>query len=219
MEVGIFGGTFNPIHLGHLIIAEKIRELFALDRLLFITSAIPPHKEEPVINSYHRLNMVELAIESNPYFFTSPLEVNRAGKSYTIDTIKELRDEYGRDHIFYFIIGVDAFRDISTWKNYTRLLKSCKFIVINRPGISLKNVRRNLSGILADLNLNSKEVCENGQYNRINPAGYDILFLHIPLIDISSTRIRFLAKKGKSFRYQVPEPVERYIIMNRLYLE
>lgn len=217
MEIGVFGGTFNPIHIGHLIVAEKIREYFKLERIYFVPSAIPPHKKESIINGVHRLKMVCLAVDSNPYFYPSSVEVDRGGKSYTIDTIRELLHNLGDEQRLYFIIGADAFKDIRTWKDYEMLLMICKFIVISRPGISLESTQKGVTEILNELNLTSTNIKEAEAFNKTSPLDVNVIFFPVPLIDISSTKIRETVMGGNSIRYQVPEAVEHYIITNRIY--
>ncbi len=221
MDIGIFGGTFNPIHNGHLIVAEQIREWFKLTRIYFVPSAIPPHKEGTILEGNHRLGMVKLATDSNPFFYSSSVEVDRGGSSYTIDTVREMKKEIGEEHTFYFILGTDAFRDIHTWKDYPHLLQFCKFIVISRPRADLDSVREGLSSFLTgpDLNLVIKRVREQEISQGINPQKADIFFIHVPQIDISSSDIREMIRKGRSIRYQVPDAVEQYIEQNGLYLE
>ncbi len=221
MDIGIFGGTFNPIHNGHLIVAEHIRQCFRLPRIYFVPSAIPPHKEGPVLDKKHRLRMVELATGPNPFFYASSMEVDRGGRSYTIDTIRQMRMEIGKEHTFYFILGTDAFLDIPTWKDYSQLLQSCKFIVISRPGAKIDKVAEDLSPVLKepDPNLVLKMPGGDEIWHGIDPHTADIFFVTVPQIDISSSLIRKMISIGKSIRYQVPDEVEQYIVKNRLYLQ
>ncbi|MGA1841830.1 MAG: nicotinate-nucleotide adenylyltransferase [bacterium] len=221
MDIGIFGGTFNPIHVGHLIVAEHIRECFRLTGIYFVPSAIPPHKEGPVLEGKHRLKMVALATYSNPFFYTSSMEVDRGGRSYTIDTVCQMRRELGEGHTFYFILGADAFRDISTWKDCAQLLQSCRFIVISRPGAKIGKIAEDLSITLKkhNLNLALKIIGRKEAFQDIDLHAADIFFVPVPKIDISSSIIRKMIRTGKSIRYQVPDEVEQYIVKNRLYLE
>ncbi|MGA1863449.1 MAG: nicotinate-nucleotide adenylyltransferase [bacterium] len=221
MDIGIFGGTFNPIHVGHLIVAEHIRECFRLTGIYFVPSAIPPHKESPVLEGKHRLKMVALATDSNPFFYTSSMEVDRGGRSYTIDTVCQMRRELGEGHVFYFILGADAFRDISTWKDYTRLLQACRFIVISRPGAKIDKIAEDLSVTLKKhgLTLAIKMIGRNEAFQDIDLHAADIFFVPVPKIDISSSLIRKMIRTGKSIRYQVPDEVGQYIGKHGLYLE
>ncbi|MGA1843138.1 MAG: nicotinate-nucleotide adenylyltransferase [bacterium] len=219
MNIGIFGGTFNPIHHGHLIVAEQIREGFGLHRIYFIPSANPPHKEGPIVDGRDRLAMVESAIDSNPSFYSSSREVTRGGSSYTIDTVLETRRDLGEGHTFAFILGSDAFQDIRTWKDYRRLLKLCTFIVISRPGADIERVRGVLTPFLTgpELNLRIQQVSADEIATSIDIRHADIYFVSLPHIDISSSTIRFMFSQGKSIRYQVPDTVLAYIISHKLY--
>ncbi|MEI9477177.1 MAG: nicotinate-nucleotide adenylyltransferase [Deltaproteobacteria bacterium] len=132
-RIGLFGGTFNPIHLGHLRGAEDIRESFGLDRVVFLPAAIPPHKlRDDVIEPRPRLEMVKLATLANPFFSVSDVEIERSGKSYSIDTLRYFRER--QPDSFFFILGMDAFVEIETWKEYQKLFSLCNFIVMARPG-------------------------------------------------------------------------------------
>jgi len=135
VRLGVFGGTFNPIHNAHLVAAQEVKEKMGLSRIIFIPSAHPPHKvERNLASARHRLNMVKLAIEKIPYFSVSTLEIDRGGKSYSVDTMRQLRKKYGKKTKIFFILGIDAAKEISTWKDVRDFLKMCKLITINRPG-------------------------------------------------------------------------------------
>lgn len=220
MDIGILGGTFNPIHNGHLIVAEQIRDWFNLARIYFVPSAIPPHKEGPVLEGDHRLRMIELATDSNPYFVPSAMELERGGRSYTIDTIRQMAETLGEGHTFYFILGTDAFQDIQTWKAYIQLLQMCRFIVISRPGASIDHVFNVLAPLLThpDLHLVSRRITEDDVSRGIDAHSADIFFVPIPEIDISSSGIRGMVKQGRSIRYQVPVEIKEYIERHKLYL-
>ena len=134
-KIGIMGGTFNPIHNGHLIVAEDVREQCGLDRVLFIPSGQPPHKPDSgVIDSVHRYEMVRLAVKSNPYFEASRVEVDRSGLTYTINTLQELKQIYGEGTVFYFIIGADIVEELITWREHKKVFEMCDFIAVLRPG-------------------------------------------------------------------------------------
>ncbi len=199
--IGITGGTFNPIHYGHLILAEHVREIFHLDRVIFIPSGAPPHKKTlEVASARHRLNMVKLAAESNPFFDVSDIEIEREGYTYTIDTLLCLKDLYGKDAKLFFITGADVILDLHTWKDYERVFTLCEFIAAVRPGYEEEKFQNRI-GFL------------KGEY------GAAINLVKSPLIEISSTAIRERIACGKSIKYMVPEAVERYVGENRLYLE
>ena len=199
-KIGIMGGTFDPIHNGHLILAEHARVEMGLEKILFIPAWDPPHKgDRKITPSIHRYNMTLLALGLNPYFFISPIEIKREGRSYTIDTISQLKAEYKSSEL-YFILGSDSLMEIHKWKDYEKLLKSCNFIVAKRKG-------------LEDEKLNNRAV------ELINSYNSNIIILESPIIEISSTEIRRRVRKNKSIKYLVPELVERYIEKNRLYRE
>lgn len=199
MKVGLMGGTFNPIHLGHLLISEYIRDNFPLDKIIFIPSGNPPHKNwGELIATKHRYNMSLLATGSNQYFDVSSLEINRQGKSYTVDTINEFKSTYPNDE-FYFIIGGDTLYELTKWHDYNKLFSITNFIVIDRPGF--ENIE--ILDKIEDL-------------NRV--YGASIFYIKGPLIDISSTQIRQNLKHNKSIKYLVPKEVEDYISFHKLYI-
>ena len=197
-RVGILGGTFDPIHIGHLVTAEAVRYEYQLDKVIFIPAAIPPHKQaQAVTEARHRYIMTVLATYSNPYFEVSPIEMNRPGPSYTIDTIYELIDKYGENTDFYFITGADTIQEIPTWDRIEELLGICEFIAATRQGC-LPNVD------------NIKEYFGELGAKRIHR-------LNTPELEISSTDIRSRIKNGISIKYIVPLPVEQYIYKEGLY--
>lgn len=198
MKIGLMGGTFNPIHLGHLIISEYIRLSLPLDKIIFIPSGNPPHKDfDEIISVDHRYKMALLATNSNPYFQISLSEINRKGFSYTIDTIREFKEKLLNDEL-YFIIGADSLNELTSWKDYNLLFKITNFIAIGRPGLT------------EEYNL--------GKIKELNDI-YDanIQYINGPLIEISSTDIRERISKNLSIKYLVQETVEEYIKLNRLY--
>ena len=141
MRVGLFGGTFNPVHWGHLRAAEEIRERFNLERVIFIPTNISPHKaSRELIAAHHRLHMLEQAVKSNPYFLASDLELQRCGESYSVETISYFRQNAQDALTPFFIVGVDAFLEINTWKNFRELFSLCNFIVMTRPRYETKGL-------------------------------------------------------------------------------
>jgi nicotinate-nucleotide adenylyltransferase len=191
-RIGIFGGTFDPPHMGHLVAAEEIRQDFSLQKVFFVPSARPPHKLAlPLTEAARRLEMISLATRDNPDFAVSDMEIQRPGPSYTVDTIGEFKKMYGADLEVYFIMGADSLFEIRTWKDPERLFHLCKVIVASRPGFSLEQMD-------ADLR------------NRI-------ILANTTNIDISSTDIRRRVKEDKSIRYYVPDQVEAYIRSKHLY--
>jgi nicotinate-nucleotide adenylyltransferase len=210
-RVGLFGGTFNPIHLGHLRGAEEIREAFGLDEVVFIPAALPPHKvTEKIIKADHRLEMVELATQKNPHFSTSDVELKRSGKSYSIDTIRHFRQRYPIS--LFFILGRDAFVEIETWKEFQDLFSLCNFIVMTRPGSSKSSSPSFLPRSLISAFQYDQEA---GAW--IHFSGCKLFFKEINFLDISSTKVRELIEKEASVRYLVPPDVEDYVRMHGLY--
>ena len=200
MKVGIMGGTFDPIHNGHLVTAEAVRDTLALDEVLFIPSARPPHKLGRNITSpEHRLAMTVLATCFNPKFRVSSIEIIRKGPSYAVDTIDALKSEYKGGTEFYFILGADAALELATWHNAHQLIEKCYFIAATREGtdIDIEAVEAQFGDI------------GRGRLQRVET----------PKIEISSTDIRDKIRRGHSIRYLVPDTVEAYIRKERLYYD
>lgn len=198
MRIGILGGTFDPVHLGHLLIAEESRSGLQLDQVLFVPAGRPWLKEgQPLTDACHRVRMVELAISSNPHFQVRRDEIDRPGLSYTVDTLEGLRSELPAGTDLYFILGLDAFEIFHRWKAPERILELCRLVVVSRPGYAVEERDRLLAR-------------HRGQDDRI-------CLLPVNSVDFSSTEIRRRAAEGVSFRYQVPEAVERYILKHDLY--
>ena len=214
MKWGIFGGTFDPIHLGHLRCAEEILEIFNLDKVIFIPAAQPPLKNNrDIISFYHREQMIKLAIEGNSLFSSSDIENQREGRSYSIDTVKHFLNYSPENPDLYFILGQDAFHDIQAWKQWDKLLSLCNFIVITRPGYEIKD----LQGILTP-DLSAKFKYDKGTDGFAGPGGNTIFFRKVICLDISSTDIRDRVKKGKSVMYLTPDSVREYIVNHSLYM-
>ncbi len=215
-KLGILGGTFNPIHYGHLAAAEEIRDRLKLDRVLFIPSFLPPHKqEEDMPSAVQRLEMVRLAVTNNPYFKVSDIEVKRGGKSYTIDTIEALRQSYpGAD--LYFITGLDSFLEIETWKDWARLLTLCSFVVLSRPGYTFTGLAK--LGFMKQAEHDLRALDRGDAMQAAAQSGGMKVYLElIPHYEISSTDIRMRIRQTKTIKYHLPESVEHYIIENKLY--
>ena len=197
MRVGVFGGTFDPIHIGHLVSAEEARVELKLERVVFVPAGLPPHKLDHVMSPVeHRLAMVELAIASNPHFAVSRVDIDRFGPCYTVDTIELLRDEWGPGVEIYFIMGSDSLLDILTWHNPRRLIRLCRFAVVSRPGYQV--------------DLDELDALLPGLASRVQ-------MLNAPELAISSTNIQRRVREGLSIKYQVPEAVEDYIHQHGLY--
>ena len=197
-SLGILGGTFDPIHYGHLIAAEHVHYEFGLDRILVVPNANPPHKENSeVLDADRRYHMVELAIKNNPILELSSLEMKKQGFSYTVDTVDHYRNQFPGTEI-YFITGADSLFFMDTWKDLRRLVELCTFIVVTRPGYSID--RKN-------------EVLEKLPHTLWDKMKQ----LQIPGLDISSSDIRKRVAEGKPIKYLLPLQVEEYILAQGLY--
>lgn len=190
-KYGIFGGSFNPIHYGHLMICEYIKEEMGLDKVIFIPTGNPPHKEIDV-SAEDRYQMVKLAIASNPDFEISDIETTRVKLSYTVDTIKELKKTYKEEKL-YFLIGLDSLFQLKTWKKIKDLSREIEFVVAQRPGyLDEENIKREIEFLRESY-------------------GTKITLIKTPLYEISSTDLRQRIKEDKSLRYLIPEKVIDYI--------
>jgi nicotinate-nucleotide adenylyltransferase len=190
------GGTFDPIHFGHLVAAEEARVRFSLDRVVFVPNGHPPHKKPYVVTpAERRYEMVVLATASNPSFETSRIEIDRPGPSYSVDTVRAFRGQFGAGAKLYFVTGVDALIEIGTWHEPAKLLELCELIAVTRPGYMAERLRAALAPeVLARTHL-----------------------LDIPRVDVSSTELRERSAAGQPLRYLTPEPVVRYIEARGLY--
>jgi nicotinate-nucleotide adenylyltransferase len=187
MKIGILGGTFNPIHIGHLILAEEAREKLVLDKVVFVPAYLPPHKDNSdIAEARDRLAMVELAITGNKYFSVSDSEIKRDGRSYTIDTIREFKKKHPQDELS-FIIGSDLLSYLDDWKDLNEIMGMVKFIAATRPGYPLEKI----------------------------PSRIETLAIRA--VDVSGFQIRSCIKENRSFRYLVPEAVYDYIVEKKLY--
>ena len=187
MKIGILGGTFNPVHIGHLILAEEVREKLGLDKIIFVPTALPPHKDNlNIAPAKDRLKMLKLAVASNKFFAVSDVEIKRQGRSYTIDTLKEFQAKYRQDEL-YFIIGSDLLKYLNEWKDLTQILSMVKFVAATRPGYALE---------------------------QIPPY---ITTLAIRAVDVSGFEVRQCVAQNKSFGYLVTDKVFDYIKKKNLY--
>lgn len=190
MKLGILGGSFNPIHTAHLIIAQAAIDSLQLDKVLFIPTNITPHKSSRnLIDSRHRLQMIKKATKDNPNFSVSDIEIERGGTSFTIDTLKSLKKKYPKS-TFYLLIGSDSIKDLPKWKDINQIVKLANIVVAARP-----------------------------DFNHKNFGTIDIKYtiLKIPLLEISSSNIRERIKRCSPIKYLVPSVIEHYIIKNKLY--
>jgi len=199
MNIGLMGGTFDPVHNGHIAVAEKASARLELDEVIFMPAAQTPLKEENCITAVeHRVEMVRLAIAGHPNFRLSTIEMNRTGPSYTIDTVSELRDLIGEDSEIFFLMGCDSLANFHLWKEPERLIQACRLVAVPRPGCAVP-----------DLDVLEAEV---------PGLSKNVIILDEPNVDISATAIRQRIAQGLSISRLVPEPVEEYIRKHRLYL-
>ncbi len=205
MRVGLVGGTFDPIHVGHLLIAETARAHLQLDEMLFIPAGQPWMKEgRPLSPPEHRLNMVRLAIQSNPVFRASCMEIQRPGPTYTVDTLRELHQESGGVDLYYLILGADSVAEFHHWNQPEEVLHFCSLVAAPRPGFP--PIGQALLDSIRDI----------GQKDG-NGVEEKLVVLEGPMVDISGAEIRRRVAGGLSVRYQVPQEVERYIHRYGLY--
>lgn len=213
-RLGLFGGTFNPIHYGHLRSAEEVCEALALTRLWFIPASHPPHKNDQGITPFEvRLEMSRLAVGDHPVMSVSDLEGRRPGRSYSIETLRQIRREVGPTWELYFILGLDAILEIATWKDYQDLFTLSHFVVLDRPGYDSQRLEEVLFGAVHPLFRPLK--VERGYQH---PSGHKVVLQETTLMDISGTGIREMVRYGRSIRYLLPEAVREYIITHKLYL-
>jgi len=215
-RIGILGGTFNPIHIGHLRSAEEVREAQQLDRVLFIPSATPPHKATlDLAAAADRLAMVRLALAGNPAFRVSTVEIDRGGRSYSVDTLHLLRRRMPAAR-FFFILGIDAFREIATWRDYRGIFALANLVVTSRPPAAhpaTPSALRRLLPVAA-----RSEFCYRARTRTLeHSTGSQIVFQRISDLEISASAIRQRLRHHASIRYLVPAAVERYIGRHGLY--
>jgi len=200
-RLGIMGGTFDPVHYGHLVTAETARAQFNFDKVIFVPSGYPPHKiGQKITEARHRYLMTVLAVTTNIFFEVSRIEIDRQGCSYAIDTVSQIKEKYGQEWEIYFITGADAVLEILTWKNIKTLIEMCTFVAATRPGFDLS-------------------VLDNKLEQISSLAKDKFLTFEVPALSISSTDIRQRVASGKPIKYLLPESVERYIFTNNLYKE
>ena len=197
-KIGVMGGTFDPIHNGHLLMGECARDQLGLDQILYMPLKRPPHKEEDnVSGESHRAAMVKLAIASNPAFSFSDMELKRSGTTYTADTLQQLKQER-KDAAFYFIMGTDSYLSLENWKNPEKIFSLCTVAVVSRNGVTIEEMEK------------------KGNFYKEKYQG-STAFVQMPTIEISSSGIRSHREKGNSIRYLVPEVVLQYIEEHNLY--
>lgn len=211
-KIGILGGTFNPIHYGHLRIAEEAREIMGLEKVIFVPSRVPPFKihEEELIPINMRAEMVKLAIKDNPFFEFSDIEITRDGISYTVDTLEIFRERYTQERL-YFIVGADAVSELPKWHKPERILELAELLIVTRPGFPLYRLKNLLVYGIPE---NELERFIHGQIDEFSYSPFH--FVKVSAISISGTMIRSLIKKQRSIKYLLPEEAESYIIKNRI---
>jgi len=207
MRLGIFGGTFNPVHNGHVRTAEEVRRIMTLDRILFIPSGNPPLKSGDLADAADRFAMTVLAVAGNPAFCVSDIELARERKSYTVDTVRSLLQAHPHDHLL-LILGIDAFLDMPNWYRPDELVSLIDIIVMDRPGIASTTIAASpfLAGLMPDA---------SGTWQF--PGGKTVSLVAVAPHDISSTHIRQLVRSGRSIDHLVPASVAEYISAHRLY--
>jgi nicotinate-nucleotide adenylyltransferase len=208
-RIGILGGTFNPVHVGHLMVAEDVRGLFALNRVIFVSSSVPPHKDNKgILTPEHRHRMLSLAVEGNPHFGVSSVELDRGGKSYSVDTVAHFRGIYGPESSIYFIVGIDAFVELPTWHDVSKLFPLCKFIVVTRTGT---NLTESALSFLNDFGKIRVERVSRKETLDLTEENIGVYLVESIRVDISSSDIRASVRAERSIRYLVPQKVEEYI--------
>ncbi len=218
--VGIFGGTFDPIHIGHLIIAEQALDSLKLEKIIFIPNGNPPHKSISYAKKDHRLKMIQLAIEDNRRFEVSDIEINKTEKSYTVDTILSMK-KIVKDEVF-FIMGSDSLINIKSWYQYEKLLECCNFIILPRV---LNNLDEKIIQLLTQTDelIDENNIALNINYLKkwieinLNMVLEKFFFIDFPLLEISSTTVRKNILDKRSINYLVPSKVIQYIYEENLY--
>ena len=199
MNIGVLGGTFDPVHNGHLIVAEEVRARLDLTIVVFVPAGQPWLKQDsPISSAEHRVEMVHLAIADKPYFKLSTMEIERPGPSYTVDTIAEIRAKLSAEDEIFFILGWDNLAQLPQWQEPDRLITMCRLVAVPRPGFPLPSLKK-LEAIIPGLS-------------------QQVMVMDKPEIDISAKVIRNRVAQGLSIRHLVPEPVNRYIKEHRLYI-
>ncbi len=197
VRLGIMGGTFDPIHFGHLAIAEEARTQLRLEPVVFVPAGQPPHKPgRTITRASHRLAMLEVALASNPHFIISRVDLERPGPCYTVDTLALLREEWGPQAELHLIVGADSLREMHTWYRPKRIIDLARLVVAPRPGnpLDLDRLEESLPGL-----------------------SHRLRIIQAPLLEISGTDLRQRVREGRSIRYYLPEEVEAHILRHGLY--
>jgi nicotinate-nucleotide adenylyltransferase len=213
--IGVLGGTFNPVHVAHLRLAQELAQSLGLVQVRFIPAGTPPHRNAPRVEGRHRLEMVRLAIAGNPLFEADGREIRRTGPSYTFDTLTELRADFG-DRALCLLMGTDAFSALTTWHRWEELFDLAHIVIAHRPGYPLGELQAALPSPLRKAFL--QRLAPDSGVLGIAPAG-SVLAREITGLDVSATRVREMLGRGTSARYLVPDAVLDYIHRNHLYEE
>ncbi|GJL52123.1 MAG: putative nicotinate-nucleotide adenylyltransferase [Nitrospirales bacterium] len=219
MHIGLLGGSFNPIHCGHLHIAEQAQAECYLDHILFIPTGDPPHKKSnSLAPAHHRLTMVEMALEHNPAFTASDIEIRSTNVSYTVDTLTKLQHMHQEVTHWSFIIGLDAFLEFHTWKEAPRLLELCNFIVCSRPDVDFTNISS--VSCLPPISPQSLQNLEKGHIHKLPislPTGKQLTFLSLPPCKASASLIRTYLQERRTVSDWLPPSIESYILEHHLF--
>ncbi len=220
-RIGLFGGTFNPVHMGHVQVIREVKEKFGLDKIFLIPSAFPPHKEtEGIIDGLDRIEMIRLAFSDDPDFVVSDVELKRSGFSYTIDTVRHFKSIFPENTKLYFIVGLDAFLEVDTWKSYKDLFLLIPFIVMSRAATGQRDTvlqwKHLGSYIKSKISDEYRHSASRSCY--IHDVKQPVFLFEVTPVEISSTEIRERIRKGRTIKSLVPEPVEDLINAKGLYL-
>ena len=212
MRIGVYGGTFNPIHVGHLRAAEEVAEALDLARVLFVPSALPPHKPDDLVApAAQRLAWVRLAVAGNPLFAADPIEVERGGPSYLVDTLRALRAREGGELVF--LVGCDAFAEMGAWRDPRELFRLASYAVTTRPPLRAGR----LDDWLPDAVKGDVEIAADGRSGSHRDAGTWLRLVEIRGLDVSASDVRRRLREGRSVRYLLPEPVRRSVEASAVY--
>lgn len=216
MRLGILGGTFNPIHYGHLRAAEEAREVLSLDKVLFVPSGNPPLKTEELADALQRYKMARLAVVKNRFFDISDIECAVPEKSYTVNTVETLLKLYSGSDL-YFMLGIDAFLDIPNWWKPDKVISLVNFAVLSRPGSRFIDLLSSPYLDIGKASLKRLDDMETESFAAILRTNKDVTLIRVTPVSISSTDVRRRLREGRSIKYMLPEEVESFIISNRLY--
>jgi nicotinate-nucleotide adenylyltransferase len=213
-RVAIYGGTFDPVHKGHVEVARRVLQLFELDEVLFVPACVPPHKSG-ISSAFHRFAMLALATEHYTRLRLSTIELDEPNRPYAVDTVERLQSEIGSNHRLFFMIGADSWSEITTWHEWERLLKMCDLIVVTRPGYELNGNAPEVAKVVDGRGMIQQEISELLS----SDSGPRVFLTDVAMVDVSATAIRAAARSGEmeKLREMVPAPVASYIEKYELY--